>query len=290
VNNDIRIAITCPDHPKAKKLMRRLGDKAFWNLIKFWCFVALNKPSGDISCCDIEDIEIGAAWEGEEGLFFSTMVDLGFIEVKGKSVFVHDWDIHNGWAVGADARSAKAKLAAKARWDKKNGAPSNATSMDQAEPQEGSSNAPSPSPSPSPIPIPKQTAPEKECVLLFDSFWSMLPKKLGKKDCLTWWMKNCKTTEKAETIISGIEDHLPLWAVTEPQYIPHPKTWLHQERWTDEVVMPVEKVNSMQPRTPREAFDMQGNEIARMLNRERDNERLGNTDSEESGLLLEHKV
>ena len=86
---DIRVAITCADHPKTIKLMRRLGDGSFWNLIKFWCFVAANKPSGDISCLDSEDIEIGAGWAGEHDTFYKALLDLKFIVKK----MIHLWSM-----------------------------------------------------------------------------------------------------------------------------------------------------------------------------------------------------
>jgi hypothetical protein len=61
MNKDFRIAVSLPYHPKIEKLMRRLGDKSFYCLIRLWAFTAMNKPDGILSGMDAEDIEIAAA-------------------------------------------------------------------------------------------------------------------------------------------------------------------------------------------------------------------------------------
>ncbi len=155
MNSDIRVAVTCPDHPKVKKLMRRHGDIAFWNLIKFWSFIAINKPQGDLSGYDIDDLEIGAGWSGEPGVFYQSLVELRFVDVIDGKTYIHDWENHKGWACHAEKRSEKAKKAASARWEKRTGSTgSNAKTCSEQCNEHTPSNAPSPSPSPSPSPNP----------------------------------------------------------------------------------------------------------------------------------------
>lgn len=157
MNTDIRIAITCTDHPKTKKLIRRLGYESFWCLVKFWSFVAVNKPDGDISCYDSEDIEIGSGWDNEEGVFYNALVDLGFVDERENNKTVHDWEKHNGWACGAEKRSEHARTAAKARWDKRITHGGTTELMPEQCGEHTNSNAPSPNPSPNPSPKPKRT-------------------------------------------------------------------------------------------------------------------------------------
>ena len=157
MNTDFRVSVSLPTHPKALKLMRRLGDRSFYCLIRFWSFVAQNRPDGDITGLDTDDIEIACDWQGDAGSMHRALLDLCFIECIGDKVLVHDWEDHNGFAFHARERSEKAKKAAEARWERRNNAKnksqemlndaqSNATSMQL----DAQSNAPSPSPSPNP--------------------------------------------------------------------------------------------------------------------------------------------
>ena len=162
MNTDFRISVSATSHPKILKLMRRCGDIAFFNLIKLWTFVAQNKPDGDLTGMDVDDIEIAAGWNGECSMFYQALLDLCLLDATEEGLFVHDWQDHNSFAAFAKERSEKAKRAAEARWGaNKNiktmpdNARSNASSMRQALPDNARSNAPIPSPNPNPIPTPK---------------------------------------------------------------------------------------------------------------------------------------
>jgi hypothetical protein len=148
MNSDFRISVSLVNHPKIKKLMRRCGDIAFYNLICFWSYVAQNKPNGDITGLDPDDIEIAACWSGQCSELYQAMLDLCLIEIVDGKRVVHDWKEHNGYAYHAKERSERAKHAAEARWGRKN----NANSMPRALPEDAQSNAPSPAPSPAPAP------------------------------------------------------------------------------------------------------------------------------------------
>ena len=153
MNNDFRVIVTLPTHPKTKKLMRQLGDRAFYNLIRLWAWVAQNKPEGLLANMDKDDIEIAADWDGDEGLFVDTLIALRFIDCEDGVCKIHDWEENNGYASAANKRSEKARLAAKARWDKRLSKDAKTCSeqcsgMLEHEP----SNAPSPNPTPSPSP------------------------------------------------------------------------------------------------------------------------------------------
>jgi hypothetical protein len=116
MNKDFRVLVTLPVHPKTKKLMRQLGDRSFYNLIRLWAWVAQNKPEGVLANMEKEDIEIACDWKGDEGLFVDTLIDLKLIDCKDGVCEIHDWEDNNGFAFGAAQRVAKAKKAAKARW------------------------------------------------------------------------------------------------------------------------------------------------------------------------------
>ena len=109
MNTDFRIAVSLTEHPKTKKLMRRCGDIAFYNLLKFWSFVAQNKPDGNLLGLDCDDIEIASGWSGECSEFYKALLDLRFIKSTDGKLIVNDWHEHNGYACHAKERSEKAK-------------------------------------------------------------------------------------------------------------------------------------------------------------------------------------
>lgn len=159
MNTDFRVSISTVSHPKIIKLIRRCGHEAFYNLVRLWTFTAQNKPTGVLSGVDAEDVEIAADWRGEPGVFFQTLIELRLLDItETGEVAIHDWQEHNGYASYAEERSAQAREAARARWDKKrhgSDAPHDADLCVHDAPHDAdyaNSNAPDPSPDPSPDP------------------------------------------------------------------------------------------------------------------------------------------
>ena len=68
----------------------------------------------------------------------------------------------------------------------------------------------------------------------FDAFWKAYPRKTAKKNAEQAWKK---VTTPIETILNAIERHkkLPQWIKDNGAFIPHPATWLNQERWNDQL-------------------------------------------------------
>lgn len=66
----------------------------------------------------------------------------------------------------------------------------------------------------------------------FDAFYIAYPRKVSKANARKAWVKNdCKLSE----ILPALENHKKGWK--DPQYIPHPATWLNQRRWEDETIV-----------------------------------------------------
>ena len=65
----------------------------------------------------------------------------------------------------------------------------------------------------------------------FDAFWSAYPRKAGKRTAQTAYSKALKRAT-AEQILDGLMQLIPSW--TDPQYIPHPTTWLNRDGWLDD--------------------------------------------------------
>jgi hypothetical protein len=107
------------------------------------------------------------------------------------------------------------------------------TSTVPAPDEHGTSPALSPIPYPeSPILNPLSIAP-----LGFDDFWKAYPKKIGKGAARKAWGKIRSPATLLPAILLAIEKQKTCdqWQKDGGQFIPHPATWLNQQRWEDEV-------------------------------------------------------
>lgn len=68
----------------------------------------------------------------------------------------------------------------------------------------------------------------------FNDFWSAYPKKVGKKAAFTAFKRINPNDELLDRMKKAIEWQKMTYSWQDPQFIPNPLTWLHQERWEDE--------------------------------------------------------
>ena len=71
----------------------------------------------------------------------------------------------------------------------------------------------------------------------FDRFWAIYPRRIGKGEARKAWATATKTTTP-DIILAGVERYAPTRTGQDPQYTPHPATWLNQQRWEDEPETP----------------------------------------------------
>lgn len=70
---------------------------------------------------------------------------------------------------------------------------------------------------------------------LFDMFWNVYPRKIGKQRCINWFKSKKPSKELVEKMIITIN----LWKKTNEwlkengRFIPHPYTWLNRGGWED---------------------------------------------------------
>jgi len=71
----------------------------------------------------------------------------------------------------------------------------------------------------------------------FDDFWISYPKKIGKQKTLEIWIKIKPDQSLLKKMLEKIElfKQTDQWKKDRGQFIPHPATWLNQERWEDEI-------------------------------------------------------
>jgi hypothetical protein len=76
---------------------------------------------------------------------------------------------------------------------------------------------------------------------MFEEFWSAYPRKIAKAVARKAFAK--LTEQQQLDACKAIDDHNAYWQAkeTELEFIPHPATWLNQERWEDELVVEPKK-------------------------------------------------
>ena len=83
----------------------------------------------------------------------------------------------------------------------------------------------------------ERKANNKPAVPMFDSFWAAYPRKTGKGAARKAWVKmECEVD--ANAVIAAVHRNTAKneqWLKDGGQFIPHPVTWLNQERWLDEI-------------------------------------------------------
>jgi len=95
------------------------------------------------------------------------------------------------------------------------------------------------------------------CGSPFDEFWKDYPKKIGKGAAWKAFGKASKIT-KLPILLAAIklQARSEQWQKAGGQFVPTPATWLNEERWNDEVMMPASKSPTLPARlSPRQRYD-----------------------------------
>lgn len=89
----------------------------------------------------------------------------------------------------------------------------------------------------------------------FDRFWSTYPRKVGKGAARNRWTRMSEGDRKAA--LDAAELHAERWRRerTEVRFIPHPATWLGQQRWLDDLTTEARHEPTM-PSAVRHAADL----------------------------------
>jgi hypothetical protein len=81
---------------------------------------------------------------------------------------------------------------------------------------------------------------------LFDIFWKAYPRKVSPANAKRSFAKLKVDEEMLKKMLHAIEaQKRSVWLDKDPQYIPHPSTWLNGERWEDEVAVPAQPRNGL---------------------------------------------
>jgi hypothetical protein len=136
MNSDYRVSITWRTDLKRKKLQKKLGPVGVLALMDIWSITAEQRSDGILRGWDQDDIELQVNWDGPPGELVAVLAELSLLDfdVNSQTYSIHNWMEWNHWATGAEKRSAKARAAAEARWNKQSqeDANSNAPRMPKA--------------------------------------------------------------------------------------------------------------------------------------------------------------
>lgn len=95
-----------------------------------------------------------------------------------------------------------------------------------------------------------ESAPKVSKANLFDEFWQVYPRRVGKGAAVKAHARALKRATP-QRILDGAQSVADRWrtlTADERQYIPHPSTWLNADRWDDEPeVIPLAPVSSAGP-------------------------------------------
>ena len=71
---------------------------------------------------------------------------------------------------------------------------------------------------------------------MFEEFWELYPRRVKRKRANQRWHTMKVNEEMHKEIMGGLKKYLATeWKDEKMGYIPHPSTWLNQERWKDEI-------------------------------------------------------
>ena len=170
----------------------------------------------------------------------SVLASTGMINlycVDGESYFYFPtWEKHQ------TIRAAKSKFPEPQASEQVQADASNCTQMQanvsviQSNPIQSESN-PNPESESNPTPqTPQGAVRGREKAALFDKFWELYPRKAGKGDARNAWDKLSLTEDLVNAIFSAVQKQKSWeqWRRDNGRFIPHPSTWLNQQRWYDE--------------------------------------------------------
>lgn len=81
----------------------------------------------------------------------------------------------------------------------------------------------------------------------FERFWASYPRKVGKGAAWRIWAKLRPDDALLTRMLAAVTEQRqsPQWRKDGGQYVPHPSTWLNQERWSDSAAIEVEPSDNL---------------------------------------------
>jgi hypothetical protein len=206
------------DHPKTKKLARRLGvrlPEAIGILHCLWWWCLDYAQDGDLTQYEPDEIADGCEWGGDPDELLACLVDCHFVD-NGSGFIVHDWYEYAGRLIARREQDRKRKSQSRkpdvqrtsggSPADGVRTQPTNTTNTTDSTNQELMATS----------------------VAEFEDFWQYYPRKLKKQTALRAWMARVKDKNLPAEMIAAARiyaDHCRT-GHTEPRYIMHAATFI----------------------------------------------------------------
>lgn len=246
----LQVHQTIKDHRKTFDSADALGiepSHMIGLIVSFWLWALDNAPLGDLEGISNRTIARAAGWPDSDADHFVECIEAaGWLDSDNNGrLTIHDWHDYTGKLIdqreAEKQRSRRRRAAATSPPDRgttagrpeddreKTGHRVDQTRLDKSR-EEKKENPLSADAEPE---AKKQTAQERR----FDEFWSIYPRKVGKKAALNSWKKLKPDAELFERIIQAVATAKASdqWIRGNGRFIPHPATWLNQGRWDDEL-------------------------------------------------------
>lgn len=208
------------DDPK----VQRLADHLFRGWVNVLCLASKNGGS----LPSIPDIAFALRIpEDQADSLVQALLDAGLLEDDGDELVVHNWSERQFLDRTNAQRQKRFRERQKAKTDVKidRNAVTNASRNVTITPQDTETETET------------DTDTEKNNIRSlkladssFAEFWKLYPRRIGKGAAEKSWQKAVKVAP-VDVILAGARNYV--WP-KDPQFIPHPATWLNQHRWKDE--------------------------------------------------------
>lgn len=222
------------DDPRVARLcdLTDQGEAAvIGGLYWLWAAADQHTETGVMTGLSLRQIDRKTGIQG----FGQALCDIGWIAECEDGICIVNFEEHNGASAKrrtleakrkADARKASASNADKAGTD--SGHDAELEKERELEKEKNKKQNPPPPP-----------GGQRKYSAEFDEFWEAYPRKTGKGEAWKRWKKINPGVELRAKMLWALEAQKRShdWLKDNGQYIPHPSTWLNQDRWEDELPM-----------------------------------------------------
>lgn len=114
------------NHPKTRKVMRRLGVSApvvVGHLHFLWWWALDFAQDGEITQYDAYDIADACHWQGDAEKLYESLIEAGFIDIIDNCTFLHDWYDYAGKLIEIRKKDALRKKKSRGKDKESDGHP-----------------------------------------------------------------------------------------------------------------------------------------------------------------------
>lgn len=218
------------NHPKVVRMMSALDADTFrtvGGLHAVWSVFDEFSEDGKLNGYSCTAMDRVIHWPG----FSAAMVLVGWLVEEDNSLTIPEFMSHNGSS--GKRRSQEAKRKHDVRKVSASDADKSRTKsgLEEEVEEEEYIRAKALTPLP-PLGMRSKVKPMPEG---FGDFWNAYPRRIGQVAAVKAFAK--LTPSEVAIVMEAVPKHARRWKIlgTEPQFIPHPSTWLNQGRWKDDL-------------------------------------------------------